>query len=142
MIDKNKFPAKVIERLGNSSNGYKKIVINRGREDGIVEGQTFIIYALGKELFDPDTKESLGFLEIIKGKGYASHVQNKMTTITSKMQEKKNVTKTSKNNASPFGLGTYFLSSLSTEGEKEEREEISNTIPFENVQNGDLAKPI
>lgn len=38
----------------------------------IRKGQSFIIYKLGEELFDPDSKKSLGVLEIVLGRGTAN----------------------------------------------------------------------
>ena len=49
-----------------------KIVINKGANDGIKVGQVFLVYKEDEELFDPDTNESLGRLEIVKGKGKPS----------------------------------------------------------------------
>lgn len=58
-----------------------RVVINKGSEDGIYIGQKFLILTIGNELFDPDTDESLGKVEIIKGKGEVSHVQPRMATL-------------------------------------------------------------
>jgi hypothetical protein len=61
------------------------LVINRGSTHGVKEGMRFLVYSLGEELYDPDTKESLGRLETVKGTGVVSHVQEKMSTIRSDM---------------------------------------------------------
>ncbi|MCQ2802626.1 MAG: hypothetical protein MJ225_03045 [Bacilli bacterium] len=60
-----------------------EIVINCGSDDGIEETTQFLIYKLGEELFDPDTNESLGHLEILCGKGKVKHLQPKITTLYS-----------------------------------------------------------
>lgn len=60
-----------------------KIVINAGENKGIKIGMKFIVYAKGEELFDPDTNESLGRLEITKGMGKVTHVQEKISTLES-----------------------------------------------------------
>ena len=52
-----------------------KIVVNKGENAGIKLGQVFLVYKEAEELFDPDTDESLGKLEITKGKGKVVHVQ-------------------------------------------------------------------
>lgn len=59
------------------------VVINKGDRDGVKKGMRFLIYKLGEELFDPDTCESLGMLEVICGEGRVTHVQEKMSTIMS-----------------------------------------------------------
>lgn len=58
-----------------------RVVINAGRADGIRSGQRFLIYKIGDEIIDPDTNESLGRLEVIKGIGEVIHVQEKMATL-------------------------------------------------------------
>ncbi|WP_289088248.1 hypothetical protein [uncultured Veillonella sp.] len=59
------------------------LVLNIGSDDHVREGQLFLIYRLGEEIFDPDTNESLGHLEIVSGIGKVTHLQPKMCTITS-----------------------------------------------------------
>ena len=74
---------KVISVLNNY-----EIVINRGSEHGVKEKDKFIVYNLDEELFDPDTKESLGRLEVVCGKAVPSHIQLRMTTLISDSFEK------------------------------------------------------
>jgi hypothetical protein len=63
--------------------GYS-VVINRGSRDGVKQGQKFLIYEISPdEVRDPISGESLGHLEIVKGTGDVSHLQEKMATITS-----------------------------------------------------------
>ncbi|MEJ2499421.1 MAG: hypothetical protein P8Y46_08965, partial [Sulfurovaceae bacterium] len=59
------------------------IVINAGKKEGITESSEFLIFELGEELFDPETAEELGCLEIVKGTGEPIHIQDKITTIES-----------------------------------------------------------
>lgn len=59
------------------------IVINAGEEDGITKSSEFLIFELGEELFDPETEEKLGRLEVVKGTGEPIHIQNKLTTVRS-----------------------------------------------------------
>ncbi len=42
------------------------LLLNAGKNDEINIGDKFEIYGPGKEIFDPDTKKSLGTLDIIK----------------------------------------------------------------------------
>lgn len=55
------FPIKVLVRRD------KEITINRGEGGGVAVGDTFNVYALGQEMIDPDTKESLGREEVRVG---------------------------------------------------------------------------
>lgn len=48
------YPAKVIARHDI------EVTINRGDGAGVALGDTFNVYSVGEEMFDPDTKESLG----------------------------------------------------------------------------------
>lgn len=59
----------------------RKLVINRGLNSGIALGQTFVVFERGEDVIDPATGESLGALELIKGKGHIIHVQDKMAIL-------------------------------------------------------------
>jgi len=60
-----------------------KLVINKGSKDGVKNLHKFIILEKGEELFDPDTSESLGYLEIPKLKMKVIHVQEKISILES-----------------------------------------------------------
>ena len=68
------FPAKVLVKRD------KEITINRGEGGGVAVGNTFNVYALGEELVDPDTKESLGREEVKVGKVKITQVNPKTST--------------------------------------------------------------
>ena len=59
------------------------IVINKGTKNKISKGDMFLIYRLGDEIVDPDTKEILGTLEIVVGMGKVEHAQDTIATLTS-----------------------------------------------------------
>jgi curli biogenesis system outer membrane secretion channel CsgG len=65
------FPAKVLVKRDN------EITINRGEGAGMTVGATFNVYALGQELIDPDTKESLGREEVKVGRVKVTQVNPK-----------------------------------------------------------------
>jgi len=48
---------------------------------GIQIGQRFLILEIGEEVFDLDTKESLGTVEVVKGRGEVTHVQKRISTL-------------------------------------------------------------
>jgi hypothetical protein len=56
-------------------------------ENGIREGMEFIIYALSDPIFDPETKEPLGQLELHKGRIKVIHVQDKLATATTLLKK-------------------------------------------------------
>ena len=54
------------------------LILNVGRAQGVKEGMEFVIFAPGEEVTDPDTGESLGQWEMVKGHVVATHVQEKL----------------------------------------------------------------
>ena len=68
------FPAKILVKRD------KEVTINRGEGGGVAVGNTFNVYALGEELVDPDTKESLGREEVKVGKVKITQVNPKTST--------------------------------------------------------------
>lgn len=107
------------------------IVINKGAADGVTTGNRFLIYHLGDELFDPDTKDSLGTLEIVCGEGKPTHIQEHITTLTSDRYEIRKTKTVVKRNS--------FFSSGDVE-ETYDPETIQ--LPFENPQVGTLVRQI
>jgi curli biogenesis system outer membrane secretion channel CsgG len=65
------FPAKVIAKRE------KEVTINRGEGGGLAVGDVCNVYALGEELTDPDTKESLGREEVKVGRVKVTQVNPK-----------------------------------------------------------------
>src|SRR5437870_4764299 len=57
-----------------------RVVLAAGSEQGVEEGMEFVIYELSDPVTDPETQESLGQLELHKGRVEAIHVQDKMAT--------------------------------------------------------------
>jgi len=70
------FPAKVLIKRDNT------VTINRGEGAGVAEGDVFNVFALGEEMIDPDTKESLGREEVKVGKVKISQVNPKTSMAT------------------------------------------------------------
>lgn len=58
-----------------------KVAINRGLGQGVKVGDTYLIYAIGPELIDPETHEPLGTLEIVRGRAVVRHVQERVSTL-------------------------------------------------------------
>lgn len=126
----DKKPATVIHIL----EGEERIVINRGSKDEIKKGDRFLIYSVGKELYDPETRLPLGKLEIVKGTGKVVHVQEKMATIESDTLMAPSKTITKRKGAYPYITSTSFEEEI-IDGNRE-------VAPFENPDIGDKAKQI
>lgn len=104
-----------------------KVVINKGLNHSIIKGQQYLIYEIGEEIIDPVTGESLGKIEIVKGRGQVTHVQENMATIESIEKEYKIVRLNS--------MYTTF-----TDRNKEQKETVH--LPFDDPKVGDLVKRI
>ena len=115
-----------------------QVVINRGLVHGVKPNQRFLVYRLdSEELKDPESGQPLGRVEIVRGTGVASHVQEGLTTIKSDAQaapERRIIKRR------PSGI-LAGLGGFSTE-EEETITPSSDTLPFEEVAVGDLVKPI
>jgi hypothetical protein len=121
---KGTFPATVVKVIDDY-----KLVMNRGEQNGIREGQRMMVYRIDdEEILDPHTGESLGFLELVRGTGRIIFVQDKISIIET--DQKKTYRKRIEN--SPFALRSY----------KSEVVESDELKPFDNAQVGDLVKPI
>ena len=107
------------------------LVINRGSDHGVTKGDHFLVYYVDpEELFDPETNESLGYLEMIRGTGTATHVQAKMTTIKSNRVVSR---------GRIIRRQTGILASLSGEVVEEPEKE---AMPFDDANTGDKVKPV
>lgn len=129
------FPATVVGVIDDY-----KVAINRGQIHDIKQGQRFLIYSLSEEeIVDPESGESLGRLEIVKGTGRVMHVQERMATIESDKKEqttRRSITRVTR----------PYWSILPRPYEPEQVTEIleptDRLIPFERPEIGDKAKPI
>lgn len=108
-----------------------KVVVNAGSDAGLRKGQRFLIYALGDMIKDPDTGEDLEQVEIVKGTGVLAHLQNKISTIESDMEEETPIT--IKQRSTLGGMRHIF-------GDTEETELRREEIPFDEAQVGDLVR--
>ena len=54
------------------------LVLNVGRAAGVVQGMVFCVYAAVEDVADPDTGESLGSWEAVKGYVQATHPQERL----------------------------------------------------------------
>jgi len=68
-----------------------ELVLAAGAKDGVEEGMEFIVYTLSDSVWDPDTGEDLGQIEIVKAKLVAAHVQEHMTIARTKSKSVKRI---------------------------------------------------
>ncbi|SHK62340.1 hypothetical protein SAMN05216369_2505 [Marinobacter antarcticus] len=120
------FPAAVVKIIDDFT-----LVINRGSEHGVSKGNHFLVYYVDSdEIIDPETGESLGALEIVRGTGTATHVQPKLTTIKSnRVVSKGRVIRRQ------AGIFASLSGEIVEEPEKE-------AVPFEDPNIGDKVKPV
>lgn len=124
-LEQKVFPAKVVKILSGT-----RLAINRGSEHKIRPNQKVLVYCLSnEEIKDPETGESLGYLEIYKGTGKVISIQEKMSIIESDRYEIRTV----KNQQTmfqgiPIGQPTYY--------------DYKDLLSFEYPEIGDLVKPI
>lgn len=124
-------------KIINVSNDQCQVSLNVGSRDGVEKGDNFLIYSLSDhEIIDPDTNESLGFLEFVKGKGKVTHVQEKLCTISSTTYTKpspaRKIIKQSTNAA--------FLAFGNPVTEETVFDATPEQVPFDSPVIGDLAK--
>jgi hypothetical protein len=55
------------------------LILNVGRANGVAQGMVFCVYAAVDDVTDPDSGESLGAWEAVKGYVQATHPQEKLT---------------------------------------------------------------
>ena len=58
------------------------LIANVGLAAGAQAGDQFLVFALGEEIFDPETGVSLGRLEQVKGIFVVGHAQDKLSQLT------------------------------------------------------------
>ena len=81
----------------------RRVVLNRGKDADIKVGERFLIFAISQtEIRDPDTRESLGFLEVVKGTGSVSTVQDRMSVLESDMPADENMLLFDRTQKKPF----------------------------------------
>ena len=116
-----------------------RLVINKGSDDGVTVNNQFLIYHLGDELFDPDTKESLWVLELVCGEGKPEHIQEHLTTLVTSKTETKQSRKIVKHTSN--GVIAIFSGTGSGYTEESYDPEIIQ-VPFDNVDTDCLFKQI
>lgn len=125
---KQAFPATVVQIRGDDF----YVVINRGTQDSVYNGQRLLLYELSEEeITDPTSGESLGRLEIPKGTGEVEHAQERMALVISDRFKPPKSTIIKRQDPFAFGRGT-----------EEEIIPSNQRRPFTSPKVGDLMKPV
>lgn len=118
------------------------VTIDQGKADDVKVGDKFLIFALGPEITDLDSGESLGRLEIVRGRASVVHVQERICTLRTIEKEtipgKKKIVKRQRKG------GMIAFQGLIGDGqETEEIEEDPTVVEVElEAEKGDYAKSI
>lgn len=131
---------KPVGRVVKILNPYE-VVISLGAEDGVTKNDEFVVFEQGEEVTDPDTGESLGILEIVRGQAFAKHVQEKLTTLRSRETEPETQDRRRPKLRSPLEI-LAIDRDLSSPREEYVPEVVLVPAPFENVEVGDLARKL
>jgi hypothetical protein len=102
---------KVVFVKQNTPSPPSEVVVNLGSQHGVNWKTQFVIYTLGDELRDPDTGESLGKLEILKGRGRPKHIQDQITTVIPITRKQRRVTK----NTNIYSMGGETVEEVDVE---------------------------
>jgi hypothetical protein len=114
-----------------------EVVINRGARHGVKLGDRFLVFGYGPDVVDPDTGEDLGKVELVRGRGEVVHVQDRLSTLRS-MERRRRIGggKRIIRDSGVFGFGVPSGKVIEEDISPEE------SVPFEAIRLGDVAKPI
>lgn len=116
-------------------------VINKGKDYGLKDGQRVLVYELGEDIIDPDTKDVLTQLEIVKGTGKILNCQDKIATVKSTMVSDPKRTIIKKSSSNSLGHFTTLFSAMRPEVSEVVEEIVpANALPFEDVNVGDWVR--
>lgn len=116
-----------------------EVVIGWGSDHGVKVGDRFLVFGYGPRITDPETGEDLGVLEVVRGRGVVTHVQDRFATLRS--TEKGRRHGATRRVVRQPAIGALSLG-LRTGGVVEEEIPDDEERPFANTQIGDLAKPV
>jgi hypothetical protein len=115
------------------------VALSAGTEQGVKEGEVFVIYSLSDMILDPSNGESLGQLEIVKGRVRVFYVQEKMC-------QAETLTRTVKDVIDPMGLSRMSLLMQHEVTRKVQDElKVDHSLPISadlTVRVGDLARSV
>lgn len=137
----------IIGKIAKIQDKYR-VIINKGRIDGVKPNMKFYVYEEGDEIVDPDTKEFIEKEEVLKGYLKTIHVQDKISILES--DEKESVTVKSplifSNFNSILGETRKVMKPLDVDLDQDKNTNSTTTQEGENldtkIKRGDLVKQI
>lgn len=129
--------ARVVHVDEDWGHGPFELVIGWGSDHGVKVGDRFLIFGHGPRILDPESGEDLGVLEVVRGRGVVTHVQDRIATVRS--IEKGRPRGATRRVVRQPAMGAL---SIALGGVVEEEITADEDRPFANAQRGDLARPI
>ncbi len=112
------------------------IVLNKGAHDGLSLNDKFLIFEEGEDVIDPESGESLGPIEIVKGRVKVVHLQERVCTVRSsetiKIPGRKRTIE--RRDAWSIAMGNQAREEIEEDHSYKEK-------PLDNPQIGDFARP-
>lgn len=120
-----------------------ELILAAGAEDGVEEGMEFVVFSLSDTVYDPETKEDLGQIEIVKARLVAAHVQDKITIARTKSKTERRVIDPMAMMARSLGVERYRYEVSEIVHEKMAIEK-AEAVPLPDlvVRVGDLARNV
>jgi len=115
-----------------------RLVINRGSKNGLKVGDRFLVFGYGPDLRDPDTGADLGRLEVVRGRGEVTHVQDDLATVQSIERRPRRATRRIVREPTRAAAILAQIEGRLIEEELQPDEE----LPFLQPEVGDLVKPV
>lgn len=126
--------AKVVHLSFDDDSNVFEVVINRGSDDNVKEGDRYIIYGVGDSIHDPETGENLGKLELVRGRGRVVHTQDRLAHVRCTEKGEAQHKKITKKGA-PLTMRIFEVDTV-------EEEVSASNLPFVGVCVGDHARKI
>ncbi|MBW9336217.1 hypothetical protein FEE59_22120 [Herbaspirillum sp. RU 5E] len=141
----NRHFAKVLSVM----DGGMAVVIDKGRNDGVSDGDIFTIVGLGDTVVDRETGQEYERLELLRGRAKAVHVQEGISTLESMEisrapTERRTIYRDQSRSSTPgtsYGIGRVnsFLGRGIEEREEVEKSGEVKLRPLNRVVSGDFA---
>lgn len=106
---------------------YFRLLINVGDADDVKIGERVLVFSLGQQMNDPETNESLGHFEVVRGYGRVTSVQTRMSVIDSSKTKTVQYQK-------PQNINSVIMGTQIEYGQRED------PAPFTKPQIGDLIR--
>lgn len=118
------------------------LVLSVGSRDGVREGMVFAIVSTHQDIADPDSGESLGTWEAVKARVVVSHVQERMATVRSPLQEEVDASGTLSTLMVRHSFGLYGARREERQSLNVRSSSVAGRPVAQPIQVGDLARSL